>query len=180
MTIESRLAALESTMKDLRRLAARISLRDVVPPPAPYAVSILSGQFTQNTSTSTFPPTYPFTTTWLDSGGSSGIFYAADDNYTIPSGYNLDPTQDSIAPIIQTYTAPGVWTATGPLYPAGIGNGILRSASGAPLGRVLVRHNWNGFTDPLMAGNLYTAGQPIVVNVFDGSTVQAYPIVGMW
>ncbi len=77
-------------------------------------------------------------------------------------------------------TAP---TAYNPLtdtsYIAGLGNGTLYDPSGHNVGLVLVRHNWDGFTDPLTVGNRYLVGTPVAIPVTGGGTIQAYPIIGM-
>lgn len=91
----------------------------------------------------------------LISGVVPVIEYAADP-LTVPTAY--DPT-----------------TATS--YVAGIGNGYLYSA-GQLIGKVLVRHNFAGMTDPLMSGDVYAVGTPVSVPVTGGGTVTAYPIIG--
>jgi hypothetical protein len=64
-------------------------------------------------------------------------------------------------------------------YIAGIGNGYLSNDRGQQNLKVLVRHNWGGFTSPLLAGDPFQVGGPIAISVSGGGTVLAYPVIGM-
>lgn len=84
------------------------------------------------------------------------IQYAADP-FTPPSAY--DPDVDVT-------------------YVAGIGNAWLFDYLGTPLVRVLLRHNYAGFTDPLGYGETYMVGsQPVNLTTAGGAVIQAYQVI---
>ena len=85
-------------------------------------------------------------------------------------------------PIIQyaadPITAPSAYDpAVDVTYAAGLGNGWLYNQNGQQLQQVLVRHNYIGFTDPVMGGVSYYVGYPVQVAVTGGGTITCYPIV---
>jgi hypothetical protein len=83
------------------------------------------------------------------------IQYAADP-LTAPTAYNPN-------------------TATS--YIAGLGYGQIYNNLGQQAGKVVVRHNWLGQTDPFLSGDTVVVGAPVPIPVTGGGTLLVYPII---